>query len=50
MELQAVDVTANPAAPDLLHRDLLNVATWFNRRGIDIDAEAVFGDLLEEMF
>jgi RIO kinase 1 len=47
---QAVDVTTNPAAPDLLHRDLLNVASWFKRNGIDIDAEAVFADLVGEMF
>ena len=30
---QAVDATENPHAPDLLHRDLLNVAAWFERRG-----------------
>jgi RIO kinase 1 len=47
---QAVDVTENPAGPDLLHRDLLNVATWFNRRGTAIDPDAVFTDLLAEMF
>jgi RIO kinase 1 len=47
---QAVDPTMNPAAPDLLHRDVLNVTTWFNRHGFDIDAEAVFADLLGEMF
>jgi hypothetical protein len=38
------------AAPDLLHRDVLYVTTWFNRHGFDIDAEAVFADLLGEMF
>lgn len=47
---QAVDVITNPHAPDLLHRDLLNVATWFGRRGLTIDAEAEYTRLLEEMF
>jgi RIO kinase 1 len=47
---QAVDVTMNPVAPDLLHRDLNNVVAWFNRRGFVIDAEAVFADLLGEMY
>ena len=47
---QAVDVTMNPAGPDLLHRDLLNVATWFNRHGVSVDPDAVFAELLAEMF
>lgn len=47
---QAVDVIVNPAAPGLLHRDLVNVATWFGRRGVRIDAERVFGQLLAVMW
>jgi RIO kinase 1 len=47
---QAVDVITNAHAPDLLHRDLLNVATWFGRRGLAIDPEAEYAALLEEMF
>ena len=47
---QAVDVIVNPDAPGLLHRDLLNVATWFGRRGVRIDAERVFGQLLSVMW
>lgn len=47
---QAVDVRENPAAPDLLHRDLVNVGTWFSRRGIAVDPDAVFAELLAEMF
>ena len=47
---QAVDSTMNEGAADLLHRDVLNVATWFSRRGLVIDAEAVFADVLGELF
>ena len=47
---QAVDVIVNPAAPGLLHRDVVNVATWFGRRGVRIDAERVFGQLLAVMW
>jgi len=43
---QAVDATTNPAAFDLLHRDLENVATCFGRRGVAVDAEAAFAELL----
>jgi RIO kinase 1 len=47
---QAVDVITNPQAPELLHRDLTNVAAWFRRRGVPVDPEAVFVELLGEMF
>ena len=47
---QAVDVIVNPAAPALLHRDVQNVATWFGRRGVRIDAERVYGQLLSVMW
>ncbi|MGH2382091.1 MAG: RIO1 family regulatory kinase/ATPase [Candidatus Limnocylindria bacterium] len=43
---QAVEFTTNTDAPDLLHRDLSNVAAWFERRGIDVDLEAVYGELI----
>lgn len=43
---QAVEFTTNVAAPDLLHRDLANVAGWFSRRGLAVDTEAVFGELI----
>jgi RIO kinase 1 len=47
---QAVDVIVNPSAAGLLHRDVVNVATWFGRHGVRIDAERVFGQLLSEMW
>jgi RIO kinase 1 len=43
---QAVDIAANPQALDLLHRDVVNVTTWFARRGVEHDAEEVFARLL----
>ena len=43
---QAVDLAANPQGLDFLHRDVLNVAGWFARRGVERDAEALFADLL----
>ena len=43
---QAVEFTTNVDAPELLHRDLANVAGWFERRGVDVDLETVFGELI----
>ena len=43
---QAIDLAANPQGLDFLHRDLVNVCTWFGRRGIDADAERIFVDML----
>ncbi len=43
---QAVDLSSNTGALDLLQRDLDNVAPWFVRRGVDFDANAIFVDLL----
>lgn len=41
---QVVDVVANPRGADLLHRDCVNVATWFRTRGVDADADALFAE------
>ena len=43
---QAVEFISNADAPDLLHRDIANVAGWFERRGLAVDVEAVFGELI----
>ena len=43
---QSVDIAANPQGIDFLHRDVLNVCGWFERRGLGVDAEEVFADLL----
>jgi len=46
---QAVDIAANPQGVEFLHRDVLNVCGWFERRGYDVDAEEVFADVLAAM-
>ena len=43
---QAVDLAANPAGLDFLHRDVTNVCDWVASRGLDVDAEEVFADVL----
>lgn len=43
---QAVEFATNERAPDLLHRDLENVGGWFARRGLSVDVEATFVELL----
>lgn len=47
---QAVDIAANPLGLDHLHRDVVNVCDWFDRRGLDVDAEQLFASLLTAMF
>ncbi len=43
---QALDIAANPQGLNFLHRDVVNVCTWFARRGHDSDPDEVFADLL----
>jgi RIO kinase 1 len=45
---QIVDLAANPSGPDFLRRDCENVCRWFTRRGLDVDLEHLFGDLMAE--
>ncbi len=47
---QAVDLAANPGGLDFLHRDVVNVCTWFERHGLARDADEVFADLLGSAF
>jgi RIO kinase 1 len=46
---QAIDVAANLRGLDFLHRDVANVCGWFERHGVDVDAEEVFADLLSHL-
>lgn len=46
---QAVDIAANPSGIDFLHRDVLNVCGWFSHRGLDVDGEEVFADVLRSL-
>ena len=43
---QAVDLVANPDGVGYLHRDCRTMASWFVRRGLDVDADALLAELL----
>lgn len=43
---QMVDIVANPLGTDFLLRDCHNVCSWFLRRGLDVDEQALFGELM----
>ncbi len=43
---QAVDIVANPQGMEFLARDCRNVAGWFRSRGLDVDGEALLGELV----
>jgi RIO kinase 1 len=43
---QVVEFTTNPDAFDLLHRDVANVGEWFGRRGVAVDVEALYAELV----
>jgi len=47
---QIVDVVANPGGMDFLMRDCHNVCAWFERRGLEVDEGALFGDLVAQVF
>jgi len=43
---QAVDIAVNPNGYEFLHRDVTNIVTWFQRKGIDADPDELFATLL----
>lgn len=43
---QVVDLAGNPAGFDYLLRDCENLSSWFTRRGLALDAQELFADLL----
>jgi RIO kinase 1 len=46
---QIVDMVANPHSARILHRDVVNVTTWFAARGLStVDADELTRDLLAE--
>jgi RIO kinase 1 len=47
---QSVDLVNNPHGFDMLHHDVTTMCSWFARRGLDADGEAVFAELLAEAF
>ena len=47
---QMVDLVANPTGADFLLRDCTNVCRWFAARGLDVDEQALFGELMAVAF
>lgn len=47
---QVVDLAANPFSSEVLLRDCRTVCAWFTARGLDVDADALFADLLAQAF
>jgi RIO kinase 1 len=47
---QMVDLVGNPAGMDFLLRDCTNVCGWFRGRGLDVDEQALFGELMAHAF
>jgi RIO kinase 1 len=47
---QAVDILGHPSGMELLHRDVVNLCTWFGKRGVASDAEDLFSDVLSYAF
>jgi RIO kinase 1 len=45
---QVVDLVANPFASDVLLRDVRTVSAWFTARGLDVDPDVLFADLLAQ--
>jgi RIO kinase 1 len=45
---QAVDLLQNPHGFDLLHHDVTTMCTWFARKGVDCDGEALYAEVLTE--
>ncbi len=43
---QMVDIVGNPQGVDFLTRDCRNVATWFTARGLEVDGEALLGEVI----
>lgn len=47
---QLVDLVGNAQGFDFLLRDCTNVADWFTRRGLAVDPQELFGDLMAHAF
>jgi RIO kinase 1 len=47
---QVVDLASNPFASEVLLRDCRTVCSWFTARGLDVDPDALFADLLAQAF
>jgi RIO kinase 1 len=47
---QVVDLAGNPQGMDYLLRDCTNICGWFQARGLEVDEQEVFGELMAHAF
>ena len=47
---QIIDLVGNPLGFDFLLRDITNVAKWFQARGLEVDEQEVYADLMAHAF
>ncbi len=47
---QIVDLAGNPQGFDFLLRDCTNVCAWFTRRGLEVDEQELFADLVAQVW
>lgn len=47
---QLVDIVGNPRGLELLARDCKNVCSWFRARGLGVNEDELFGELVAESF
>ncbi|WP_300681331.1 RIO1 family regulatory kinase/ATPase [Nocardioides sp.] len=47
---QLIDLVANPSGTEFLLRDCTNMCRWFTARGLEVDEQALFGELLAAVF
>ncbi|WP_432945085.1 serine protein kinase RIO [Kribbella sp. CA-253562] len=47
---QVLDIVGNPKGMEFLLRDCHNMATWFTNRGLEVDEQELFADLLSMVF
>jgi RIO kinase 1 len=47
---QVVDLVGNPRGMDFLLRDCAHMCAWFRSRGLDVDEQELFGDLMAHAF
>lgn len=47
---QVVDLVGNPRGMDFLMRDCTNMCAWFRSRGLEVDEQELFGELMAHAF
>ena len=47
---QVVDLASSPFAVEFLHRDCLNMSTWFTAHGLPVDPDELFAEVYAQAF